>query len=105
MTALNATAFVAAGSAAAPGMQTVIGSCTPPTGSSFFYVTAYGPAEVVSLVSGGKSTEILDARPLAAGQSYPPNQQTGTGTSTRDLAFAEFSAPNFLTVSQGDIFT
>jgi hypothetical protein len=109
MVALKATAFVPPGTAASPVTQTVTGSCSPPAGSNFFFFTAYGSAQVaaLSLVSGGKSTEIVHSGPLAAGQSYPTDQQAGTGVATnaRDPAFAEFSAPNFLMVSQGDTFT
>jgi hypothetical protein len=109
MVALNATAFVLPGTAASPATQTVTGSCSPPEGSNFFFFAAYGSAQVaaLSLVSGGKSTEIVHSGPLAAGQSYPADQQTGTGVATnaRDPAFAEFSAPNFLTVNQGEMFT
>jgi len=90
-----------------PGTQTVSGKCTVPAGSQFFTMSTHthkhATAAVIQYVQAdGTAQEIVHTGPAS---SYPSVQAPNTGTDWEHPGVAEWNAPNFLTVQQGDSFT
>jgi hypothetical protein len=106
MVSFNTRIDIPPATASGPGTQTVNGTCTAPAGSKFFTMSTHthkhATAAVIDFVSGGATTEIVHT---GATQSYPANQQQGTGTDWEHPGVAEWTGPNYLTVQQGDTFT
>jgi hypothetical protein len=89
-----------------PGTQTVSGKCTVPAGSQFFTMSTHthkhATAAVIQYVSAdGTSQEVVHT---GLASSYPAVQAPNTGTDWEHPGVAEWNAPNFLTVQQGDSF-
>lgn len=91
MYSFNATINVPAGTAAAPGKQTVNGSCSAPAGSKFFALTTHthkhAVAADVNIVHGGQTTNIVHT----------------TNWEAPDVGL--WGPPNFLTIQAGDSIT
>jgi hypothetical protein len=106
MVSFNRQINIPAATASGPGTQTVSGTCTPPVGSKFFTMSTHthkhATAAVIDFVSGGKSLEIVHTGQT---NSYPTDQVVGSGTDWEHPGVAEWVAPDFLTVQQGDSFT
>jgi hypothetical protein len=105
MVSFNRQIDVPAATSSGPGTQTVSGTCTAPAGSKFFTMSTHthkhATAAVIQFVSGGKSREIVHT---GSTQSYPLDQVAGSGTDWEHPGVAEWTAPDFLTVQQGDSF-
>ena len=83
------------------------GTCTVPVGSQFFTMSTHthkhATAAVIQYVhADGTSEEIVHT---GAASTYPAVQAPNTGTDWEHPGVAEWNAPNFLTVQQGDSFT
>jgi hypothetical protein len=91
MYSFNTGINVPAGSAAAPGKQTVNGSCSAPAGTKFFALTTHTHKHAVlaeiNLVRGGQTTNIVHT----------------TNWEAPDVGL--WGAPNFLTIQSGDSLT
>ena len=91
MVSFNPTINVPPATAAGPGTQTVSGTCSAPTGSNFFVMTTHthkhATAAEVNYVSGGVTTNIVNT------------------TDWEHPDVGVWTAPNFLTVKDGDSFT
>lgn len=89
-----------------PGTQTVSGKCTVPAGSQFFTMSTHthkhATAAVIQYVSADGSTQ--EVVHTGAASSYPPMQAPNTGSDWEHPGVAEWNAPNFLTVQNGDSF-
>ncbi len=89
-----------------PGTQTVSGTCTAPVGSNFFIMATHthkhATAAVINYVSNGVSTEVVHTGQT---DTYPADQQSGTGTDWEHPGVGVWNAPNFLTIQNGDSFT
>ena len=90
-----------------PGTQTVTGTCTVPTGSQFFTMSTHTHKHATEAViqyvkADGTAQEIVHT---GATSSYPSMQAPNTGSDWEHPGVAEWNAPNFLTVQDGDSFT
>jgi len=88
-----------------PGTQTVSGTCQVAAGSQFFQMATHthkhGKTAVIQLVQGAQTTELVHTGPS---QTYPSDQAPGTGMDYLHPGVAVWTAPNFLTLGQGDGF-
>ena len=91
MISFNAGISVPGGTATAPGMQTVRGTCSAPVGSKFFAITTHTHKHAtvtdVNYISGGQTTNIVHT----------------TDWEAPDVGL--WYGPDFLTVKQGDSFS
>ena len=91
MISFNAGINIPGGTASAPGMQTVRGTCSAPAGSKFFAITTHTHKHAtvtdVNYVSGGQTTNIVHT----------------TDWEAPDVGL--WYGPDFLTVKQGDSFS
>jgi hypothetical protein len=109
MVSFNVKIDVPPATASGPGTQTVTGTCSAPAGSKFFVLSTHthkhATAAVINYVHDGVSTEIVHTGALPAGQSYPVDQEVGTGTDWEHPGVGLYENPPFLTTSAGDTFT
>lgn len=102
----NQSINVPAGTATAPGRQTVNGTCTVPVGSKVFQMSTHthkhATAATVSFVRNGVSAEIVHTGTTA---TYPTEQRVGTGTDWEHPGVSLWPGPSFLTTQAGDSFT
>jgi hypothetical protein len=108
MVSFNVKIDVPAATAAGPGQQTVNGTCTAPAGSNFFAISTHthkhATAAWVDYTHDGTTTEIVHTGALAAGQSYPADQEVGSGTDWEHPGVGLWETAPFLTTSAGDTF-
>jgi hypothetical protein len=106
MVSFNTRINVPPATASGPGTQTVSGTCTAPAGSKFFTMSTHthkhATAAAVNFVSGGVSQEIVHT---GSTQTYPVDQQQGTGTDWEHPGVGLWNGPDYLTVNAGDSFT
>jgi len=105
LVSFNTSINVPAGSATAPGTQTVSGTCTAPVGANFFSMSTHthkhATAAWVEYVHGGQTTEIVHTGTTAM---YPADQEPGSGTDWEHPGVGLWVSPNYLTVQSGDSF-
>jgi hypothetical protein len=106
LVSFNASINVPAGTASAPGTQTVSGTCTAPAGAKFYQMSTHthkhATAAWVDYVHNGQSTEIVHT---GMASTYPADQEMGSGLDWEHPGVGLWTSPNFLTVQSGDTFT
>ena len=105
MVSFNTSINIPPASASGPGTQTVSGTCTAPVGAQFFTMSTHthkhATAAWVEYVHNGQATEIVHTGQT---DTYPSVQEPGSGTDWEHPGVGLWTAPNFLTVQQGDSF-
>jgi hypothetical protein len=105
MISFNVQINVPAASASGPGTQTVNGTCNAPVGAKFFMMSTHthknATAAWVEFVHNGQTSEIVHTGPTS---TYPADQEPMSGTDWEHPGVGWWSAPNYLTVGQGDSF-
>jgi hypothetical protein len=106
MVSFNTSIDIPAATASGPGMQTVSGTCSAPTGANFFTMSTHthkhATAAWIDYVHNGVTTEIVHT---GTETTYPADQEPGSGVDWEHPGVGLWTAPNFLTVQAGDTFT
>jgi len=109
MVSFNTSIDVPPATASGPGTQTVTGTCKAPAGSNFFAISTHthkhATAAIIDYVHNGTTTEIVHTGALPAGQSYPADQEVGSGTDWEHPGVGLWETAPFLTTVAGDTFT
>jgi hypothetical protein len=106
MVSFNSQIDVPPATAAGPGTQTVNGTCQAPVGSKFFTMSTHthkhATAAWVDFIHAGTTAEIVHT---GTETTYPADQEQGSGVDWEHPGVGLWTAPNFLTVQEGDSFT
>ena len=106
MISFNTSISVPAGTASAPGKQTVTGTCTAPVGANFFMMSTHthkhAVAATIDYIHNGQTTEVVHT---GTATTYPADQQKGSGVDWEHPGIGSWLSAPFLTVQQGDSFT
>jgi len=108
MISFNTSIDIPPATAAGPGTQTVSGTCHAPVGANFFAMSTHthkhATAATISYTHNGTTTELVHTGALAAGASYPADQEKGSGVDWEHPGVGSWATAPFLTAASGDTF-
>ncbi len=109
MISFNTSIDIPPANANGPGVQTVKGTCHAPVGANFFMMSTHthkhATAAIINYIHNGETTEVVHTGPLAAGASYPADQEVGSGVDWEHPGIGSWTSAPYLTVQSGDSFT